>query len=871
MTGSMYSTGHLALPRPIHGLFLLMAGWLLVSAPAPSAVAEEAYWPQSLKAQGAPPTSPSEFVSQCLTNYRRELEAMRQCYEEQCGGVPSKLDMFFSAAAMPTPPSFTVKVEGELDSPWSAYKEQKGKTGTLLSLGAEWLHPGRPGSRYRLPISRTWVPTTKPSDKHVVRGGALRQFLAGDGLTSDLTGSPRCVVFGLRSTAGVIESREHTGPKGRKHIDESYRTDRNYVGRFDTQWDSGLTGERRGSCTRVFGVDPGVHEIYAIGHNVYESTTEKCPRRVKLDSQVRFHIAWINVFRAVRIGLRGVDMGQDKRRLSLVHLVRAGQSTAGRCVMSIEPMVELKCGGGKHVQRLGMDKLRVEVLSGSTFRIQAEHGRIGAHYGGGVGETKFRLETVSSGDHRLRSKVYTLAANELSMVVAPEPAVTALSAGTAYEVKVVAKGPGDMEDYKVHWHPLETGRGKALGCQVAGDWGKFGSFRKQNAQTHVASTRLLVDPQSLKSWLDYDLKLLLSSLRPCRDGESVKIEADVRPTWREHGGIALGLRSFLSLVPPPITGIQLFARRRSDVGRPWLPAPASFDLFMPSREAVRTVEFHYRVQFDDGTVVDRVLPGFCSAIACRMARAVGFSLDKGKLTWSSHATGGMSKTQIHAVIRNDGAYSWSRLVLKPGVEELTTQTVEATGNRAVLTSKAETGNVEYQLFAFGPADMSQYRARWNLKILNPRTANPTLTKNFLPTGKGAFMSTTDMGIQHGVANGFMKEVAIVPSTGNPVCEIGGGPDLNIGSSLRMYVAEKAPTGSRMIIVAEARHLHFDLLSRLRCRCSVSPAVGAFESSETLLTPMGGGVYRSTGMLKLRKSPKDIGSRPKVDVELVMGD
>jgi len=648
------------------------------------------------------------------------------------------------------------------------------------------------------------------------------------------------------------------------------------MGAFEAQWDSGLTGESHGVWTRVFADGkPGVHEIYAIGYNVFRGTTRQCPVEVKLAPQARFHIAWMRAFKAVRIGLRGVDLGKSGSPVSLVHV---GQRDDRRAAIRLEPLLELDYGGGTHLQLLPADKFHIRT-EGTAFRIEKDYdGRIAAYNTGGVGETKLCIETVStgSGGRRLRSQTYTLAANRLRMVISPEPALGAVSAGTEYEVKVIAEGPGDMKDYAAFWEPLRLGQvlsqGKAWGCRAGGDWGKSTPFQREGTQTQVASTKLLVNAQSFKSWRKCDLEALLTSKSPRRRICPLLVAAFVRPTWpgRERPGVQLSLPSYLPVVPPAITKLELFARR-SGSGETWQQASASFDLFTPGEAAARVVEFSCRVEFVDGTVMEHVAPDTAHAIALRMVSASGFSLDRSKLTWESLATRGMSKTEVCAVIRRDAAYSWSQLVLEPGVEELKTPSIAATGNRAVLASKAESGSVRYQLFVFGPAQMSQYRSRWDLRVSGSARMGTTESRSFSRERDGVSLATAHMAVRDKGVKGVLRRVTIVDPKGKPVCELAGSPGLSDGMTLRVYAPRRVPTSRPLSIVAEARHLNVDLANRLRCRWFVTPAVGTFDASETRLTPMGGGTFRSTGLLRLRNNAKDVGSHPRVAVELVLGD
>ncbi len=239
---------------------LLMAGAL------PTRAAE---WPDSLAAaKSEPPANAAEFIRASLENYRAELEAMCRLYEELGGALPSDAETFFTSAMIPKPSEFTIQVSADvLANPLPTHTDKR-QQGILRSLRQTLAHrQNLKGYNLDALKRQAWDSLRKLG---ISNDYTIDAVIAADGITADLLDLPRMVYV-------------HTSASAIKVIDGGYGTTTTGVrGVFKVEWDDELAGETNGPLTRLFGDKPGIHDVAAVGYNVFKRSEWK-------DGKVKIH------------------------------------------------------------------------------------------------------------------------------------------------------------------------------------------------------------------------------------------------------------------------------------------------------------------------------------------------------------------------------------------------------------------------------------------------------------------------------------------------------------------------------------------------------------------------------------------------------
>ena len=879
---------------------------------APTANSAAADWPDSLNAKKAAalPSDPQRFVDASLENYLAELEKMRQLYEALGGVLPSDAEVFFSSAEIPEPPECTLQVEADvLSNPLPPAGVDKRRPGIICRLNGT-LSTSRSGGQRRHRLVRREAEDFLRESK-LSKDSDIDAVLAADGKTADLLGIQRLLYVHVNAQTLAIIGGSGGGKSSSEgdvplFLDEELRGGAsgfkcgNPKTRpvYKVQWGEGIVGESNGRLSRIYGQKPGVYDIYVTGYNVYKDAEwkDRLLVGIKTHKEKRYPVGRVLVVEAQSLGVRGG--GRSATMPPLVGLQL--EDWDGRVVPDrsrLQPVAEVDAGQGPKPVPVNSNKVRIHTFDSGAIPVgwSWDRDHIALYFSSGrPGTVRFRFDSLAQGETALNSPVYEAGLNRIKLQFDPPLRYGCLNQDTAYTVRAVATGGASMEDWKATWHgPLVARRVKQgvyrrvkftdpLDKSVAGDWGKTESFTQAAGGNWEVATALNVSGTGDDKWTADRLKralfgekseLPLIGFKLHLQNSAGRGECTIEfPTRHRSVGASSRYRiekQPLEMGPP---AMQSFALEGSIYESGWRNAPCQIDLFTADRNSLTPrVDFRYGAAFANGIAVTGIEPprvrwASLKADPPNVLRAIGADAFGCQNTRREPAS-----VEIHARADGPQLARNTAVTFEGESTEILSPVCTVTVNRLTLDSVREGDKLVYRLFSFGAADMSQYRARWNVRLLNPRAADSAISRKFRKVGAERALSTQTMGFTNDIADGYVQSVQVLNADGTVVADLDAGAALNDTVEVTLYVPEKAPPNSRVMALVHVRNLPPELAARTTCRWTVTPAVGRFEKNDTPLVPDPNGLFRSTTFLRVANSANLAGQRPGVHVDLVMGD
>jgi hypothetical protein len=152
-----------------------------------------------------------------------------------------------------------------------------------------------------------------------------------------------------------------------------------------------------------------------------------------------------------------------------------------------------------------------------------------------------------------------------------------------------------------------------------------------------------------------------------------------------------------------------------------------------------------------------------------------------------------------------------------------------------------------------------------------RTRSGGVGTPFVRSGDGQAVATLDVPITGTPSAHRVTEVAALDTKGKVLAIVRGAAQVD--ASIRVYLDfPSTATGDQSLVIrAMIEGLPLDLASRAHCRWSVSPDVGTFASLRTPISVSNLGRAASIAVLKLDPHKTQVGMKPKIAVDLVLGD
>lgn len=632
----------------------------------------------------------------------------------------------------------------------------------------------------------------------------------------------------------------------------------------------------------VAGKTPGRASVTLKASNLFEGMDEgkkdmhgnwtRMPK-AKIAAEKKFGTRTYQVYRVEQAGLFGEDEGFEYAKIPAV-LLRTSESGKKEPLLAPAPMavyfaranpavrthtaigrvlgIVVTDGKKTEVRGLRSSSLaRPVVVSGRTFDLRPA---ANAHYVGGEGTTTFYVKVGTPAHGRvLQTRRYKLTAAALSMTITPEPRDGCqLIAGQKYTVQLSKwQGAPKGEEMRVHWKELSL----PGGVQVGGSWG---------STTRSFVSRLAFAHDALGAWKAADFKLQ----RPVR---RVRFRPSAELLLRDNRRLPIECPRKLELFRPGLTRVQLFARRP---GEEWQKAPAQIDLFTSSTGARGEVEFSANLTFADGSVVKHVAPGSLGWAHLRMSGAFRLFQEVTGSEWTRYTVNLAPMTGAEATFSlyvNPLAASKGVLLENPNSPP-TAPPVRVTLNRLMLTSETipDRQMVRHRLMALGPGKMSNCHATWSTRSSDGARTRGVGT-GFVRSGAGQAVATLDSPLVRGASAWSLTHVTVLDSSGNVLAVLKGGAQVEAKLQMRLDFPRTATGDQKLIVRALIDGLPLDLAKRSHCRWSVTPAVGAFASARTPIAVSNLGRAVSIAVLEFDPSKTQVGMKPKIAADLVLGD
>lgn len=339
-----------------------------------------------------------------------------------------------------------------------------------------------------------------------------------------------------------------------------------------------------------------------------------------------------------------------------------------------------------------------------------------ATYSGGTGETRFRLTLGGN-----QSVEHRLTANRIDIVLDEAMSKKDIVPGRKHKVRVQIKGPADMTRYEVRW------------SGSSGAWQKETTDFSQSGQGWQAEGEFLTP---------------FAGVETQQKGQPVKISLQI---VNKKGGKALYAyeNNRLTTTDAAISGLELHAGLNKRSAR---KIDEPIDLILGSNDPM--VLLSPQVVLPDGNpyplhekAPSRLVKIQSSNPEVASLRSEQYGPDSlMKQIIVARPTGRLGTTQIIARLGGNDYDAAGAAYLAGNQEELKSNTVTVSVNKAVLIADNQTGGrTVYRLIVTGPADMSKYQAIWR--------GEASRSTKFLPIDDG-YTSTLETTLK-------MEQVSVV--------------------------------------------------------------------------------------------------------------